>query len=138
MEGAGVEQGAAAVSGSPRILVVDADPIVRRFLGAWLGHQGFEVHAAEDGETAIRMAATLRPRAVILELVVPFKDGFEVIQALREDAVTGRVPILVVSVKDREEDVVKALDLGAEDYLIKPFSTQELLARLRKALARNR
>jgi two-component system KDP operon response regulator KdpE len=137
-DGPGGHGGAGTAPERPRVLLVDGDPIVRRFLGAFLGHQGFEVHAVEDGEAAIRMAGTLQPRAVLLELVLPFKDGFEVIHALRQDGVAGRAPILVVSVKDREEDVVKALDLGADDYLIKPFSTQELLARLRKALSRGR
>jgi DNA-binding response OmpR family regulator len=121
---------------TPKILLADADPIARRFLASFLGHHGYEVQPVEDGEQAIRLAGSLRPRAVLLELLLPFKDGFEVIQALKEDPATRAVPILVVSVRDREEDVVKALELGAEDYMIKPFSTQELLARLRRSLAR--
>ncbi|MGH9797058.1 MAG: response regulator transcription factor [Candidatus Polarisedimenticolia bacterium] len=121
-----------------RILIVDGDPMARRFLGALMAHGGFEPHEAGDGEAAIRQAGALRPRLVILELVLPYKDGFEVIHALREDPETRALPILVVSVKDREEEIVKALDLGADDYLIKPFSTRELLARARKILGRGR
>jgi len=119
-----------------RILIVDDDPIIRRFVGTLLAHNGYEVHEAEDGEAGLLMAASLLPRLVVLDLVMPYKDGFEVINGLKDDPSTRRVPILILSVKDREEDVVKALNLGADDYMIKPFSTQELLARIRKILER--
>ena len=70
-------------------------------------------------------------------MLLPGRDGYEVINALKADPATTRIPVMALSVKDREEDVVKALNLGAEDYVIKPFSTQELLARIRKILARS-
>jgi DNA-binding response OmpR family regulator len=119
-----------------KILIVDDDPIIRRFVGTLLVQNGYEVHEAEDGEAALQAAASLVPRLILLDLVMPYKDGFEVINRLKDDPATRQIPILVLSVKDREEDVVKALNLGADDYMIKPFNTQELLARMRKILAR--
>lgn len=126
------------MTGDPaRILIVDDDPIIRRFVGTLLANNGYEVHEAEDGEKGVEKAASLLPRLVLLDLVLPYKDGFEVINALRDDPSTRRIPILILSVKDREEDVVKALNLGADDYVIKPFRTQELLVRIRKILDRS-
>jgi len=119
------------------ILVADSDAVVRRFVGALLAHSGYQVHEAADGETAVRQAAALKPRLVILDVLLPGRDGYEVINALKADPATTRIPVMALSVKDREEDVVKALNLGAEDYVIKPFSTQELLARIRNILARS-
>jgi DNA-binding response OmpR family regulator len=121
-----------------RILIVDDDPIVRRFVGGLLSEHGYEVREAEDGEEALRIAGPLAPALILLDLVMPFRDGFEVINALKEEPATRGIAIIVVSVKDREEDVVKALNLGADDYMVKPFSTQELLARIRKVLERPR
>ena len=120
------------------ILIVDGDAFARRFVGAVLAHNGYQVHEAEDGESALRAVASLKPRLVVLDLVLPGKDGFEVINALKDSPATRSLPVLILSVKDREDDVVKALNLGAEDYMIKPFSTQELLARIRKILNRGR
>jgi len=127
---------ATAVSGRERILVADGDPLVRRFVGALLANNGYEVHLAEDGESALRSARSLNPRLVLIDLVLPGKDGFEVLHALKGEPATARVPVMILSVKDREEDVVKALNLGAEDYVSRPFSTRELLARIRKILER--
>jgi DNA-binding response OmpR family regulator len=126
----------ANAGGRTRILFADGDPLVRRFVGALLANNDYDVHLAEDGETALRGAVTLRPRLVILDLVLPGKDGFEVLHALKAEPATSRLPVLILSVKDREEDVVKALNLGAEDYVSRPFSTRELLARIKKILER--
>jgi two-component system response regulator ResD len=128
---------ATAMAERARILIADGDALVRRFVGSLLTQGGYEVHQAEDAEAALDRAAALKPHLLILDLVLPGKDGFEVIQALRSTPGTDRLPILVLSVKDREEDVVKALDLGAEDYMIKPFSTRELMARVRKIIERS-
>ncbi len=124
------------MAGQAGILLADGDPLVRRFVGALLVHNGYQVHEAEDGNSALQKVASLKPRLLIMDLVLPGKDGFEVLNALKGDRATARLPILILSVRDREEDVVKALNLGAEDYVIKPFSTQELLARIRKILER--
>ncbi|OLE65135.1 MAG: hypothetical protein AUG03_06235 [Acidobacteria bacterium 13_1_20CM_2_68_14] len=126
-----------AVGEQARILIADGDAPVRRFVAALLVHGGYEVHEAADGESALQKAVSLEPRLLVLDIVLPGKDGFEVINSLKSNPATSRLPILVLSVKDREEDVVKALDLGAEDYVIKPFSPRELQARIRKILERS-
>ena len=119
-----------------RILVVDDDALTRRFVGGLLRQQGHEVHEARDGEEALRITGDLLPRLVVLDLVMPVKDGYEVLEALKADPKTRRIPVLVLSMRSREEDIVKGLRLGAEDYVIKPFNTQELMLRVRKILDR--
>ena len=121
-----------------RILVADDDATIRKFVGAVLQAEGYEVLEAEHGEAALHHALADPPALLILDLVMPFKDGFDVITGLKENPATRLLPIIVLSVKDREEDVVKALKLGADDYVTKPFSTQELLVRIRKLLDRRR
>src|SRR5262245_18222726 len=95
-----------------RILIADADALTRRFLGSFLTNHGYEPHEAEDGEAAILKAGTLRPRLLILDLVLPLKDGFEVLNLFGQQAPAKRPPVLILSVRDREEDVGKALDRG--------------------------
>jgi DNA-binding response OmpR family regulator len=119
-----------------RVLVVDDDPLTRRFVGALLRQKGHEVHEAIDGEDALRAVHTLQPRLVILDLVMPMKDGYEVLEALKADPATKRIPVLILSMRSREEDVVKGLNLGAEDYVTKPFNAQELMVRIGKILER--
>ena len=125
-----------AATGRERILIADGDPLARRFVGALLANSGYEVHQTEDGESALRGASALGPRLLVIDVVLPGMDGFEVLNALKGDPGRARMPVMILSVRDREEDVVKALDLGAEDYVIKPFNTQELLARIRRILER--
>jgi two-component system KDP operon response regulator KdpE len=117
-----------------RVLVVDDERQIVRALSANLRARGYEVDEALDGESALRLAAAHRPDAVILDLGLPGIDGVEVIRGLRG---WTRVPIIVLSVRDREADKVMALDAGADDYVTKPFGMDELLARLRAALRRS-
>ena len=126
----------AAGAGRARILIADGDPAVRRFVAALLMNHGYEVRIAADGESILADAASLKPDLLLMDVVLPGRDGFEVLNALRTAPAGSRPRVMILSVKDREEDVVKALDLGAEDYMIKPFGTQELLARVRKILER--
>jgi len=119
-----------------RILLADDDALSRRFVGALLRQQGHEVHEAADGEAALRLAFDLAPRLIVLDVVLPLRDGYEVLAALKEDATTRRIPVLILSVRSREEDIVKGLKLGAEEYVTKPFNTQELLLRVKKILGR--
>ena len=114
-----------------KILIVDDEPQILRALRAGLLAHGYDVVSAADGEEALDKAASESPDAVILDLNLPRLSGLEVCQALRE---WSSVPIIVLSVRDAERDKVTALDLGADDYLTKPFGTDELLARLRVAL----
>ncbi|MCU0492511.1 MAG: response regulator transcription factor [Chloroflexaceae bacterium] len=116
---------------SPRLLVVDDEPQIGRMLRTVLTAHGYTVQVVNDGQAAVETVATWRPDLVILDLGLPGLDGFEVSKRVRE---WSQVPIIVLTVRDAEQDKVKALDLGADDYLTKPFGTDELLARIRVAL----
>jgi two-component system, OmpR family, KDP operon response regulator KdpE len=120
------------VSGE-RILVVDDEPQIRRALRTALTGHGYEVELAETGELALAAIAANPPDLVLLDLVMPGVDGLEV---LRETRGWSRVPIVVLSARGQEQDKVQALDLGADDYLTKPFGMAELLARVRAQLRR--
>ena len=113
-----------------RILVIDDERPIRRFLNASLGWQ-YTVLEAGTGEEALRMAVSGRPDVIILDLGLPDMDGVEVTRRLRE---WTQIPIIVVSVRDQEDDKIAALDAGADDYLTKPFGVGELTARVRAAL----
>ncbi|MBI5296458.1 MAG: response regulator [Chloroflexi bacterium] len=116
-----------------KILVVDDERPIRRFLNASLGNR-YTILEAENGGEAIQIAALNRPDLIILDLGLPDMDGTEVTRRLRE---WTDVPVIVISVRDSEQDKVAALDAGADDYLTKPFGTSELLARIRVALRRS-
>ncbi len=114
-----------------RVLVIDDERPIRRFLRASLTSHGYEVVEASTGEEALQMAANERPDVIILDLGLPDIDGAEVTRQLREWTQT---PIIILSVRERDQDKIGALDAGADDYLIKPFSVGELNARIRVAL----
>ena len=115
-----------------RVLVVDDEPPIRRFLRTSLSAQGYHVLEAEDGVTAIDLIRRNPPDVIILDLGLPDIDGVEVIRRLRHQSST--VPVIVLSSRTDEPGKVEALDLGADDYVTKPFGMEELLARLRAAL----
>jgi two-component system, OmpR family, KDP operon response regulator KdpE len=115
----------------PLVLVVDDDSQMRRFLRASLGSHGYRVLEAASAVEAIQLATTHNPELVLLDLGLPDADGIDVTRGLRE---WSRVPIIVISARGREADKVLALDVGADDYLTKPFGTNELFARMRVAL----
>ena len=117
--------------GSGRILIVDDEQQIRRFLRISLASQGYAVLEAENGEQALAMVYTQAPDVVLLDLGLPDMDGHEVLQGIREHST---VPVIVVSVRDRDEEKVFSLDNGANDYVTKPFGIQELLARIRAVL----
>jgi len=116
-----------------RVLVVDDEPQILRALGINLRARGYEVDLVPDGERALEVAARHHPDVVVLDLGLPGIDGVDVIRGLRG---WSQVPIVVLSVRDAEQDKVAALDAGADDYVTKPFGMDELLARLRAALRR--
>ncbi len=118
----------------PRILLVDDELAIRRFLKTALDNGEFTLLQAEDGHTALAAAVAGKPDLILLDLGLPDLDGVEVIRRIRE---WSAVPIIVLSVRDREDDKVAALDAGADDYLTKPFGIAELLARIRVALRRS-
>ncbi len=115
-----------------RILVVDDEPAIRRFLRVSLSAQGYRVFEAETGESALDHIGRDHPEMIVLDLGLPGLDGFEVIRRLREAG--SSVPIIVLSSRADERGKVEALDLGADDYVTKPFGVEELLARIRSAL----
>ncbi len=116
-----------------RVLIVDDEPQIRRALRTALGGHGYKVEVAEDGEAALAALAAHPPEVVVLDLVMPGIDGLEV---LRQTRAWSAVPIVVLSARGQERDKVEALDLGADDYLTKPFGVGELLARVRAVLRR--
>ncbi|MRR05960.1 MAG: response regulator [Deltaproteobacteria bacterium] len=118
----------------PRILIVDDEPSIQRFLHTALDTGEFSLHQADNGHAALAAAAATRPDVILLDLGLPDMDGVEVIRRIRE---WSPVPIIVLSVRDREDDKVKALETGADDYLTKPFGVAELIARIRAALRRS-
>ncbi len=114
----------------PSVLVIDDENQIRRLLAITLESNGYQVTQAASGEEGIRQAAMDRPELIILDLGLPDMDGVAVLQRIRE---WSTVPIVVLSVRNTEQDIVGCLNAGADDYLVKPFRTGELLARLRMA-----
>jgi two-component system, OmpR family, KDP operon response regulator KdpE len=117
-----------------RLLVVEDDAPLRRALGTTLRANGFEVVEADSGEDGLHAHTAQRPDAVVLDLSLPGMDGMAV---LREIRTGSEVPVVVLTVRDQRDDKVAALDAGADDYVTKPFDTEELLARIRAALRRH-
>ena len=118
----------------PHILVVDDEPQITRVLRTSLNAQGYEIRVANDGETALEIVKDFAPDLVIPDLAMPNMNGIELCRNLRK---TSQVPIVVLSVRGEERSKIEALDSGADDYITKPFSTGELLARVRAALRRS-
>jgi len=117
-----------------RVLVVEDDPSIAIGLRINLESEGYEVHVAEDGERGLELARTIEPDLIILDLMMPKRNGLEVLHDLRSEGRT--MQIIILSAKTAEMDKVAGLELGAEDYVAKPFSLAELLARVRVALRR--
>jgi len=115
----------------PIALVIDDEPQIRRLLRVTLEANGYRVFDAATGHDGVAQAAQRRPDVVLLDLGLPDLEGVEVLRRLRE---WSKVPVIILSVRDREDDKVSALDAGADDYVTKPFNSAELLARLRAAL----
>jgi two-component system KDP operon response regulator KdpE len=120
-----------AMQAEVRVLVVDDEPAIRRFLRVSLAAHGYVIFEADSGEAAMVVAATNRPDLIILDLGLPDLDGVEVTRRLRE---WTRIPIIILSVRGQEADKIAAFDAGADDYVTKPFGVGELLARMRVAL----
>ncbi len=116
------------------ILIVDDEPQIRRLLDITLTASGFKAVSASSGTEGLSLAASLQPDLVILDLGLPDIDGHELLKKLRE---WYQKPVIVLSVRNSEDDIVQSLDNGANDYLIKPFRTKELLARIRVAIRQN-
>ena len=118
-------------SDGARILVIDDEKQIRRMLKAALSGYGYDIAEASSGHEGLNQTAIFHPDLIILDLGLPDLDGIEVIKRLRE---WTQIPIIILSVREHEDDKIKALDVGADDYVTKPFSMGELLARIRVAL----
>jgi len=118
----------------PTAVVVEDDQIIVTLLEHLLSRRGFDVRIALDGRQAIDFLDTLPspPALVLLDVMLPYLDGFELIKRIREHATWNQVPIIMLTAKSQEQNIVRAPDHGANDYLIKPFRPEELLARIRR------
>ena len=114
----------------PTILVADDDELLRELLVFKLSGRGYNVLTAEDGESALGMIRESLPQLVVLDEMMPVRSGFDVLREVKADPWTSGVPVLMLTARKLESDIVSALDLGAADYLVKPFNPQELLARI--------
>jgi two-component system, OmpR family, response regulator MprA len=119
-----------------RLLVVDDEQAIVDFIKLGMRYEGFQVEQAGDGYIAIDLAQRLQPDVIILDVMLPTMDGLEVCRRLRESEATANIPILMLTAKDEVRDRVTGLEAGADDYLTKPFSFDELLARVRALLRR--
>jgi len=124
------------MSPSERVLVVDDEPMVRDVLVRYLAQDGFEVGTASDGEAALAAVETLRPDLVLLDLMLPRVDGFEVFRRIRE--ARASTPVIMLTARGEITDRIVGLEIGADDYIAKPFSPKEVVARVRAVLRRTR
>jgi DNA-binding response OmpR family regulator len=122
--------------GAPLVLVADDDEDILGLVSFRLERSGYEVAAAKDGEEALRLARELSPALVVLDVMMPRLDGYEVTRRLREDEATRGIPVILLTALAQEADVARGFESGADDYLRKPFSRQELAARVQAVLGR--
>jgi len=120
------------------ILVAEDDPVTRRFVVSLLEERGYQVLVAEDGEHAVSLAVSAAPDLLVSDLVMPYRDGYEVLRAIRNDPRVAHLPVLILSMRDREDDIVRGFESGADEYVVKPFNAREFVARVRKLLESRR
>ncbi|MBO9539518.1 response regulator transcription factor [bacterium] len=122
-------------TGRRTILIVEDDEDIAHLLGFILQREGFALHAAADGQTAMKLVDEIAPPSLILlDVMLPYADGFQLVSQIRAKPNWETVPIVMLTAKSQEQDIVRALDAGANDYVLKPFQPQELMARLRRFL----
>ncbi len=121
-----------------QILVVDDDVITARFIASLLRENDFDVLVAEDGAQALDLIHKHELALVVCDLVMPYRDGYSVLRAIPTNEGFRDLPVLLLSMRDREEDIVRGLEEGANDYVVKPFNARELMARIRKILNHKR
>jgi two-component system OmpR family response regulator len=126
---------AAATAAEARLLVVEDDPNIVELLSASLRYAGFEVATAQDGHAALRRAREMRPDLIVLDVMIPGIDGFEVVRRLGAEGL--RRPVLFLTARDAVEDKITGLTVGGDDYVTKPFSLDEVIARIRAVLRRS-
>lgn len=116
------------------ILVAEDEPQTAQLIEFKLKQQGYNVTIVSNGEQALKMVGVSRPNLVILDGMMPVMDGFEVLRRIKADGNTQDLPVIMLTAKSREKDVVTGLELGASDYIVKPFSPAELVARVKKVV----
>ena len=120
--------------GKFKILVAEDDAGVRDLIRTRLGLAGYDVHTAKTGTEAIRRISELRPQALVLDINMPELDGFGVLQAIKTHWKGARIPVLILTARHATDDIMRAMSLGAKDYLTKPFTESQLLARVARLL----
>ena len=120
-----------------KILVADDDLLISQLLESKLRSRGYEVLHAADGEEAIQLAQSERPAIILLDVMMPGLDGVEVLRFLQQHPEVSSIPVIMLSARKAENDVVTGLRLGATDYMVKPFMPEELFARIERALAKS-
>ncbi|TAK24082.1 MAG: response regulator transcription factor [Chloroflexota bacterium] len=123
------------IQSGPTILVVDDEPNIVELARLYLASEGYRVESASDGREALEKVATLKPALVVLDVMMPVIDGWEVCRRLRRDG--GRTPIIMLTAKGDDVDRIVGLEIGADDYMAKPFNPRELVARVRAVLRRS-
>lgn len=118
-----------------RILIADDEPLLTEMLDFRLRSKGFETVIAHDGREALALFETTQPSAVVLDAMMPVHDGMEVLRRIRASAQGKDVPVIFLSARRSEDDIVRALEAGANDYIVKPFLPEELMVRLQRLLA---
>jgi DNA-binding response OmpR family regulator len=121
---------------STKILAIEDDPDILELVQYNLGRQGFTVITASDGETGLKVALDQKPNIILLDIMLPGMDGLEVCRRLKKDDDGKNIPVIMLTAKGEESDVVLGLEIGADDYVTKPFSPNELVARIRTVLRR--
>jgi DNA-binding response OmpR family regulator len=117
---------------SKKVLIVDDEPNIVMSLEFLMRHAGFEVRSASDGEQALREVAAFRPHVILLDVMLPLRDGFEVCEHIRSDPALKHTKVVMLTAKGRDVEVAKGLALGADLYISKPFATRELVASVKR------
>lgn len=122
-------------SAKPRVLIVDDDVNLRRILSLFLRNAGYETAESPDGRQALETLKRQRPDAVLLDVMMPFLDGFTLCRMIKENPQTRDIPVVICTARNRKEDLVTAIRAGAEDYIVKPFTKETVLSKIQKAIA---
>ncbi|MBX3244282.1 MAG: response regulator [Acidobacteria bacterium] len=118
------------------VLVIEDDQAIARLLRYWLTQRGFDVEILPDGRVAIESLTTFKPpKMILLDIMMPFADGFEVLSRIRSQRGWNRVPVIMVTSRSSEDNIVRAFEAGANDYVTKPFKPAELMVRMNRLMA---